>query len=140
MDARILNVFEHSADYCRFAVAYGVNIKLYRVFEEFVEQYGLARGGVERLPYNPLHFLHFIDYKHSPASKHEARAQKYREAYLPGKLVGLFRGRRRGVYGLFQIQLFEDFLKYAPVFGGVYGLRRRSDYVYAVCLQLRCQV
>ena len=101
MDARVLYVLEHSADYCRFAVAYGVDIKLYRVLEELVQQYGLAGRGVERFPYNPLHFLHFVNYEHSPASKHKARAQKYREPYLAGKLVCLFRIRRSGVYRLF---------------------------------------
>ena len=71
MDARILNVFEHSADYCRFAVAYGVNIKLYRVFEEFVEQHRLSGGGLKGLAHDFFHIVHSIDNKHSPSAQDE---------------------------------------------------------------------
>ena len=136
MAAGRLDVFEDGADDRRLAVRDAVDVQLDRVFEELVDEDGLALCGAHRLLHVLDEVLLLVDDRHAASAQDEARAHEDGVADLVRHLHGLGDRVRDAARRLEHADLGDELLEVVAILGAVDVVRRRADHVRARRAQL----
>ena len=127
VDARFLDMLHDPCNYTFFAVRYRVHVDLDGVFEEFVYKdrpFGRCLSG---LHHKRFEVIFGIDDLHGPSPEHIGRANYDRVTDDIGHFPCLLKGDGNAVFGLGQIQSFEQRLELVPVFSQIYALGGGAD-------------
>ena len=135
MHAGKLDVLQHTADDRGLAVAEAVDVELHGVLQKFVDEHGLARHDLERLPDDRLELILAVDDEHPAAAEHERRAEQHGETDLVRERQRLRLIERGAVGRLQEFQLVEHGGEKLPILGEVDTLGRGANDVHAVRLQ-----
>ncbi len=127
MHARLLNVLHNAANQHHFAVADSVNVHLYRVVKEAVQQYRRVVRDADRRHKVATQVSLVIDNLHRPAAQHVGGAHHQRVANLFRLLNRLLDSGHGGVGRLLQLQTVYRLLEALAVFGAVDSVRAGTD-------------
>ncbi len=122
MDAGLFDVLHDAADDGDLAVADGVHVHFDGVFQEFVDEDGMIRGGLQ----GPLHEVDqgvvVGDDLHGPPPQDVGGPHQHGVGDAVGDVQGLLHGGGGVVGGLLEAQLVQQLLEEPAVLGPVDGV------------------